>query len=113
GVTWTPRQSLRVYASYAYAGREPSFQDLYDGEGGGVPLFRSFDPLSVRYSNPRLRPEHVNDLELGGAWSAERAALSVGLFCMDFRDELIPYEFNADVDTWTPINAARSIHQGV
>src|SRR5207237_8722410 len=27
--------------------------------------------------------------------------------------ELIPYEFNADVNTWVTTNAARSVHQGI
>src|SRR5439155_27124779 len=76
-------------------------------------LFRRVDAAGQRYSDPQLGPEHVHDLELGGSWSGTRAAVSLGLFRMDFRNELIPYEFNADVDTWTPINAARSIHQGV
>jgi outer membrane receptor for Fe3+-dicitrate len=54
----------------------------------------------------------VNDLELGGAWTRERVSAALNLFRMDFRDELVPYQYNADVNTWTPTNAARSIHQG-
>ena len=113
GVTWTPRSSVTMFGSWAYAGREPSFQDLYDGEGGGTPLFRHVDAAGNGYSDPLIGPEHVSDFELGGAWSGHGSAARLDLFRMDFDGELIPYEYNADVNNWVTTNAARSVHQGV
>ena len=66
------------------------------------------------YEDPLIRPEHVNDCELGGSWRAGAASPRVNLFRMDFRDELV-YAGQFDTDLGYPIlgNAARSVHQGV
>jgi iron complex outermembrane recepter protein len=113
GLTWTPRADLRLFGSWAYARREPSFQDLYAAEAvGSLPLYRRVDPATNEFSDPLIRPEQVNDLELGGSWTRERLSATLNLFRMGFRDELIPFQYNADVNNWVPTNAARSIHQG-
>ena len=84
------RRPQRCSAPGRTRSREPAFRDLYDAEGvGSVPLYR--DPR--RYEDPLIRPEHVNDFELGGAWrgTAGGAGLSLtaNLFRMDFEDELV------------------------
>src|SRR5262249_15808057 len=112
-----------AFASWSYASREPSFQDLYDGEGpGNLPLFKYAIPPS-NFSNPLIHPEHVNDYTLGGTWrsggsgapSAGTSAISatLNLFRMDFRDELVfAGQFNTDLGYPILGNAARSVHQG-
>jgi iron complex outermembrane receptor protein len=115
GLTWSPRPSLTTFASYAYSSREPAFRDLYDAEGvGSVPLYRRVDIPAGIYADPLIRPEHVNDLELGGAWRGGAGSLTANLFRMDLRDELV-YAGQFDTDLGYPIlgNAARSVHQGV
>ncbi|MCC6348517.1 MAG: TonB-dependent receptor [Candidatus Eisenbacteria bacterium] len=115
GLSWTPKPAWSVYASFALARREPAFRDLYDAEGAGsVPLYRRVDVAAGVYEDPLIRPERVNDLELGGRWTGDGLLASVSAFRMDFRDELV----NAgqfDTDLGYPIlgNAARSVHQGV
>ena len=106
GLTWTPRADLSVFAAWSRSQREPAFRNLFDAEqAGSRPLFRAGAPVS--------RPERVQDLELGAGWSARRAALTVNLFRMDFRDELVDYQFDSDFGNWITVNAARSLHQGV
>src|SRR5206468_10576306 len=83
------------------------FLDLYDGEGvGNVPLIVNGEPL--------IKPERVNDYELGASWARRSSQLAANLFRMDFNDELV-YAGQFDTDLGYPIvgNAARSIHQGV
>jgi len=114
GVTWTPRPGASAFASLSHARREPAFRDLYDAEGvGSVPLFRVRDVARNVYADPLVRPERVNSVELGGAWQGRRAAASANLFRMDFRDELVPGQFNTDLGFLTLANAARSVHQGL
>jgi iron complex outermembrane receptor protein len=113
GFTWTPRASLNTFVAWSHTGREPAFRDLYDAEGpGNVPLYRGA-PFGI-YDVPLIRPEHVNDYEVGADWRGRGAALGANLFRMDFRDELV-YAGQFDADLGYPIlgNAARSVHQGI
>lgn len=116
GLTWTPSPAWTAYASYAIASREPAFRELYDAEGvGSVPLYRRVDVAAGIYEDPLVRPERVNDLELGASWRRGDAfTASVHAFRMDFRDELV-YAGQFDADLGYPIlgNAARSVHQGL
>lgn len=114
GATWTPRPGLSAFASLAHARREPSFRDLYDAEGvGGVPLYRVRDVVNNVYEDPLVRPERVNNLEIGGAWRGARASVTANLFRMDFRDELVGGQFDTDLGYLRLANAARSVHQGL
>jgi iron complex outermembrane recepter protein len=112
---WTPRPSVDAFASWSYASREPSFQDLYDGEGpGNVPLYAVADIPNNIYKDPLVTPEHVHDFELGGSWRGHAESATVNVFRMNFRDELV-YAGQFDTDLGYPIlgNAAQSVHQGV
>jgi iron complex outermembrane receptor protein len=115
GVSWTPAPAWNAYASAAIASREPAFRDLYDAEGAGsVPLYRVVEVAAGRYEDPLIRPERVNDYELGASWRGASLSASASAFRMDFRDELV-YAGQFDTDLGYPIlgNAARSVHQGV
>ncbi len=114
GLTWTPWPNATLFAAAAHSRREPAFRDLYDAEGAGsVPLLKNGKPL--------IRPEKVNDYELGGSWWAQESGLSLygvrltaNLFRMDFTDELVyAGQFNTDLGYPIIGNAARSVHQGI
>ena len=115
GLTLTPRPRLRVFASAARSSREPALRDLFDGEGpGSVPLYRVADVALNLYRDPLIRPEKVDDFELGGSWSGRGVSASANLFRMNFRDELVyAGQFNTDLGYPILGNAARSVHQGV
>jgi iron complex outermembrane recepter protein len=115
GLTWDASKQVRTYVSWAYSSREPAFRDLYDAEGpGNLPLYGTIDVANGIYSDPLIRPEHVNDWEAGATWSGAAASVTANLFRMDFHDELV-YAGQFDTDLGYPIlgNAARSVHQGV
>ena len=113
GLTYARGASLSAFASWAYAAREPAFRDLYDGEGAGsVPNFRLVGG-APDYGQPLVRPEKVNDFELGASWRGAAMSASINLFRMDFRDELVySGQFNTDLGYAVTGNAARSVHQG-
>ena len=113
-LSWQPSPAWSAFASYAYASREPALRDLYDGETvGSVPLYGHIDQAAGIYEDPLVKPEHVNDYEVGATWHAGTASLTANLFHMDFRDELV-FAGQYDTDLGYPIigNAARSVHQG-
>lgn len=115
GVTWTPREDLRLFASWAAAAREPAFRDLYDAEGAGnLPLYRVADPATSTFRDPLIDPERVSSWEAGATWRRPWGAFAANAFRMDFRDELV-FAGQFDTDLGYPIlgNAARSVHQGL
>jgi len=107
GVRWAPRATLSVFAAAGRSQREPAFRDLYDAEGAGsVPLIENGEAL--------IKPEKVNDYEVGASWTSGRAQLGANLFRMDFEDELVyAGQFNTDLGYPILGNAARSVHQGM
>jgi Na+/proline symporter len=116
GLTWTPRPDWSLFAAVSHARREPALRDLYDGESAGsLPLYAP-DPLTGApdFSRPLIRPERVNDYEVGASWGGSAASVTANLFRMDFRDELVyAGQFNTDLGYPILGNAARSVHQGL
>ncbi len=116
GVTWRPPVAgLRAFASWAQTRREPSFRNLYDAEGAGnLPRFARVDPATGRWVDPLIRPERVQDWELGASWERDGVSLVANAFRMDFRDELVDAgQFDLNLGYPQVANAARSIHQGL
>jgi iron complex outermembrane receptor protein len=81
---------------------------------GSVPLYRRLNVPAGIYEDPLVKPEHVNDVELGGTFHAGTSSLTANLYRMDFRDELVfAGQFDTDLGYAILGNAARSLHQGV
>ncbi len=73
-----------IYASFGRTSREPTRFDLLGGTqitDANLPVLRT--PNTVR-------PEHVNDLELGFLTASEDITLDVTAFAMFFTDEIAP-----------------------
>jgi iron complex outermembrane receptor protein len=73
-----------IYASFGRTSREPTRFDLLGGTqitAANLPVLRA--PNTVR-------PEHVNDIELGYRMSSEAVTLDVTAFAMFFTDEIAP-----------------------
>ncbi len=117
GLTWSPRADAQVFASWSHAGREPAFRDLFDAEGvGSVPLYRTADIVNniYTYSDPLIRPESVDDFELGTGCDHATWGAKADVFRMNFRDELVyAGQFNTDLGYPILGNAAKSVHQGL
>jgi len=114
GLTYLRSPEVRWFASWALSHREPTFLNLFNPEAAGsLPNYAVRDPATNTYQDPYSRPERVNDYELGVAWSRGRVSATANLFRMDFRDELVDYQFNSDLAYYLTTNAARSLHQGM
>jgi outer membrane receptor protein involved in Fe transport len=77
-------------------------------------VYRVVDVANGVYRDPLIRPERVNDWELGASWRGSGASATANVFRMTFHDELV-YAGQFDTDLGYPIlgNAARSVHQGI
>lgn len=119
GVNVNATESLSAYLSVAYTSREPRMRNLYAAEDswfGATPEFAADTAGgTVRYDfgSPLARPEHLLDVELGARFTGADAGLTLSLFWMDFRDELVR---NGQVDIFgQPVtgNAGRTRHYGI
>lgn len=85
GITWHDGKDapLTLYASFGRTSREPARNDLFDG-ADDLNSTNAADILPLT----RVKPETVNDYELGGTWARGALSVNANLFAMEFRDEL-------------------------
>ena len=84
GARYALSSASDIYASFGRTSREPTRFDLLGGTqitDGNLPVIRT--PNTVR-------PEHVNDLELGFRTASDDISLDVTAFAMFFTDEIAP-----------------------
>lgn len=120
GLSWSPRAELRAFASLSASSREPSRSEYWNAfagpdDLGQRPMFARADTLadgSLEWSDARVQPERMLDLELGGEWRGARHLLGLNLYWLEMRDEIVAY---GGMDEESPVrgNAPRSHHAGV
>jgi iron complex outermembrane receptor protein len=92
GLTYTVNTSNALYASYARANREPNRSDY---EGGNV------------------RPEKLNDFELGWRYKAEKTQINTNVYYMAYKDQLILTGNLDDVGAPIRSNSEKSYRLGL
>lgn len=118
GFNYNFNENLRAFLNFSLAKREPRLKDIYDGENPYAnPNFRIVDTLNNRYEDPLVKPEEMQNYELGISYvsSLENPFLKANLnfYLMDFKNEIVS---NGQLDiAGQPINgnAGRSIHRGI
>ncbi|HEY4755736.1 MAG TPA: TonB-dependent receptor [Ignavibacteriaceae bacterium] len=102
--------------SFARVSREPRLKNYYDAaesSGGEIPQFEKKRDGSYDFSRPYVKPETMNDFELGGYIQNNNYSFSVNLFYMLFDNEIVK---NGKLDRFgQPItgNMENTIHQGI
>ena len=74
---------MTLFASYGATGREPTRSDLFAGADDVTP-----DDAPALLPLDRVRPEHVNDLELGATIDRGPVSVTVNAYDMHLRDEI-------------------------
>jgi iron complex outermembrane receptor protein len=92
GLTYTNNSGNSVYLSYARANREPNRSDY---EGGNV------------------KPEKLNDFELGWRYVAEKVQLNSNIYYMAYKDQLILTGSLDDVGAPIRSNSEKSYRLGL
>jgi iron complex outermembrane receptor protein len=110
---FTPR--VNVYASVARTRREPRLVNYYDAAEStwSVPQFEQSTNGIFDFDNPLARPENLNNIELGLAYSTPRFRAHLNTFWMDFRDEIVK---SGQLDLFgQPVtgNADKTLHSGL
>jgi len=105
GTTSTGNLYLAIGRSF----KAPTLDQLYDQRTIPIPV----PPFAVTTSNPELKPQHGNSIELGlyhtgDLAPAVRATASLSGYHMSMKDEL-----DFDIATFRYVNLGRSRHRGV
>lgn len=83
GVSYEINRRLNVYYSFGKTGREPTRNDLFNGED---------NLLSDEYGDPlftNMHAEYVNDHELGVRGKFKTWSFSTNLYYMNFKNEIV------------------------
>ncbi|MBE8713109.1 TonB-dependent receptor [Sphingobacterium hungaricum] len=94
GFTYLIDEKSNVYASYAYANKEPVRNDFVDLEG----------------NNPK--PEKMQDIEIGYRIRNEKVNIGANLYGMFYKDQLIPTGALNDVGSTLRMNIPNSYRAG-
>ena len=98
GVDYNLSSSSRGYASVAIANREPARSDYLDRPSWG---------------GASIQHERLIDFEVGYRYVAKRWAAEIGLYHMDYKDQLIATGMLNDVGSSVRVNVPSSFRQGV
>jgi iron complex outermembrane receptor protein len=107
---------LDLYGSVSYAQREPAESDYVDGDDpGSEPAFKRTEGQTQDLNDPIVEPEKVIDYELGASYRQPRWSVGLGLYWLDFRDELIPIDGGRirEEGQLQRANTEKTSHQGV
>ena len=116
GLNYKFNNSLNTYASFARVTRVPRLKNYYDAaesSGGAIPQFERNTDGSYNFDNPLVKPEIMNDIELGARYSKANYSINANLFYMLFYDEIIK---KGQLDRFgQPItgNIDETIHAGI
>lgn len=105
-----------IFVSVARVSREPRLNNYYDAAEssyGEVPQFSLNADGSYDFSSPLVKPETMNDIEIGTSYNSGYISLGVNAFYMIFDDEIVK---SGQVDRFgqpSTGNVDRSVHKGI
>lgn len=117
GINYNVSENMNIYANVARTSREPRLKNLYDAaEASALGVTAKFDTLadgSFNFDRPLVKPEVLNDFEVGVGYRSNRLRGALNLFFMDFRDEIIKTGQSDRFGQPITVNADRTLHRGI
>lgn len=116
GVNYKFNENQNAFISLARVTREPRLKNYYDAaesSGGEIPQFELNSDGTYNYDSPLVKPETMNDLELGLSHQSNNLTINLNLYYMLFENEIVK---NGKVDRFgQPItgNVNRTTHTGI
>ena len=116
GINYIVSPYQNIYFSFARVTREPRLSNYYNADessGGATPQFQQNADGSYNFNEPLVKPETMNDFELGTSFNTQNVNVSLNVFYMLFNHEIVA---NGQVDLYgQPItgNVDRTVHQGI
>jgi iron complex outermembrane recepter protein len=116
GISYKYLDNNSIYFSFAMVSREPRLSNYYNADessGGEVPQFKHNPDGSYNFSEPLVKPETMNDFEMGASYQLKNLLFTLNLYYMLFDNEIVQ---NGQVDQYgIPItgNVESSMHKGL
>lgn len=116
GLNYKFSNEFSSFISMARVTREPRLKNYYDAaesSAGEVPQFELNSDGSYNFSAPLVKPETMNDIEIGIAFNNSFLSASANFYYMIFNDEIVK---KGQVDRFgQPItgNVEQTIHSGI
>lgn len=112
GIMLEPADHFQLYANLSAANREPADSDIYDqSDPSAKPAIKI---TNSAFADPLIQDEKLVNAEIGVEYSKEFLALSLNVYRMDFRDELIPMDYRyRDDDNILKGNVPKTVHTGI
>lgn len=116
GINYKLTPELNIYSAFARVTREPRLKNYYDAaesSGGEVPQFEQYQNGEYNFEKPLVKPETMNNIELGGTIQSEKYNLTLNAFYMSFDNEIVK---KGQLDRFgQPItgNMSKTIHAGI
>ncbi len=116
GLVHQLNNGISLYSLVSYAEREPSDSDYIDGDDpDAVPAFENAATQITGLDTPVTKPEKVYDFEFGCEIKRARWQCQLGLYQLDFHDELIPVDGGRIMEEGqiARANAKQTRHRGL
>jgi iron complex outermembrane recepter protein len=116
GINYKITQLISTYITFARVSREPRLKNYYDAaesSGGAVPQFAQLSNGKYDFSNPLVKPETMNNIELGASLNRENISMFLNAYYMSFRNEIVK---QGQLDRFgQPVtgNMDRTLHYGL
>jgi iron complex outermembrane receptor protein len=116
GLNYKFTNELSSFITLARVTREPRLKNYYDAaesSAGEVPQFELNSDGTYNFSKPLVKPETMNDIEIGFAYNDQKLSASVNFYYMIFKDEIVR---KGQVDRFgQPItgNVDETVHSGI
>jgi iron complex outermembrane receptor protein len=115
GINFNLTNSTNFYTSIARTEREPRLVNYYDAAEStwSTPQFEQNANGTFNFDNPLAKPEKLNNIEIGFAYTTPRFRANANAFWMDFRDEIVK---SGQLDLFgQPVtgNADKTLHSGI
>ncbi len=124
GLNYTLSPKISVYGNISFAQRDPADNELWDDftgpdDFGEDPLFKNSelvisggDTLYTKWTDSMVDRETVLDYEVGLNYRSEKSAVSLNLYYMDFRNEIVPLGTLSNDGYAVKGNAEQTVHTG-
>ena len=116
GMNYKISDNQNVFLSFARVTREPRLKNYYDAaesSGGELPKFELNADNSYNFNSPLVKPETMNDFEVGTSFNNDVLSVKLNLFYMIFNNEIAK---NGKLDRFgQPItgNVEQTTHTGI
>ncbi|MGQ9798693.1 MAG: TonB-dependent receptor [Ignavibacterium sp.] len=116
GINYKITNELSSFVTLARVTREPRLTNYYDAaesSAGEVPQFELNSDGTYNFSKPLVKPETMNDIEIGFAYNNQKLSASINFYYMIFNNEIVK---KGQVDRFgQPItgNVDETVHSGI